>query len=150
MKTKKCSRCEKEKPLDDFAKRTKSFDGYRSTCKQCRYEDRKKWLANGGKELDAKIAREYRKTAKANKARLCRLYGLTSEDWQEMFDDQDGKCLICERHQSELKQTLNVDHCHKTGKVRGLLCGPCNQVLGVMRDDKETVLRMVKYIDDRC
>ena len=147
---KKCSRCKKEKPLRAFTKREKSKDGYRGTCKECRHDDRKKWLKNGGNVLDAKIAREYRKTKKANKARLCRLYDITPEEWQRMFDKQEGKCLICETHQSDLKQTLNVDHCHETGIVRGLLCGPCNQALGIMKDNRNIVLRMVKYIDNHC
>ena len=150
MKTKKCSRCGKDKLLDEFPKNKACFEGHSGVCKSCRYDDRKKWLKQGGNKVDAAIARKYRASRKGKENRLMREYGLSSAEWQEFFDEQKGKCLICDTHQSDLKQTLNVDHCHETGRVRGLLCGPCNQALGIMKDDKENVLRMVKYIDSHC
>lgn len=57
-------------------------------------------------------------------------YGLTIKDYDIMFENQKGKCIICQRHQSELTRILNIDHCHKTGKIRGLLCVSCNNTLG--------------------
>ena len=150
MESKTCSRCKRQKPLGMFPKRKGSHDGRRGTCKECRDTDRKKWLDNGGRVVCADIAVKHRKTSKSKRARLLRNYGITEDQWQTMFDNQSGRCLICEKHQSELKQTLNVDHCHETGKVRGLLCGPCNQALGLMKEDKDSVLNMGRYIHEYC
>ena len=60
---------------------------------------------------------------------LVRYYGISVADYRAMFEKQDGKCAICKRHQSELSKKLSVDHDHKTGKVRGLLCSHCNGIV---------------------
>ena len=52
-------------------------------------------------------------------------YGITLDQYNEMFRAQEGKCAICQRHQNELTRTLCVDHDHKTNKVRALLCLTC-------------------------
>jgi hypothetical protein len=62
-----------------------------------------------------------------------KLYGITIEDYNRMFAEQDGKCAICKSDESikgEIRQFFTVDHCHKTGVVRGLLCIACNSLLG--------------------
>lgn len=75
-------------------------------------------------------------------------YGITLEDYNEMFVNQNGCCKICGRHQSEFKKTLCVDHCHTTGKVRGLLCSNCNIVLGQAKDDIEILKSAIKYLEE--
>ena len=57
-----------------------------------------------------------------------------SDRFREMLDDQGGKCAICET-QCATERELAVDHCHKTGKIRGLLCMRCNTALGAFKDD---------------
>lgn len=52
------------------------------------------------------------------------------EDYDKMFDKQRGKCCLCGRHQSDFDRRLDVDHCHTTGKIRGLLCRRCNTNIG--------------------
>lgn len=78
--------------------------------------------------------------------------GLSSEEclqeYNSLLKNQDNKCNMCQKHQSELKFTLCVDHCHVTGKVRGLLCDNCNQALGLLKDSIPTLLRAIKHIDD--
>lgn len=71
-------------------------------------------------------------------------YGLTVEQWQELFDAQEGRCGICGRHEDEVlwaegRRGLVVDHCHETGRVRGLLCNGCNRGLGYLGDDLDRV-----------
>jgi len=61
---------------------------------------------------------------------LKNVYGITLDDYNRMFNEQEGKCAICQRHQNELTRTLGVDHCHKTNKIRSLLCKNCNVALG--------------------
>ena len=70
----------------------------------------------------------------------------TSIDFDRMFRLQKGICKICGEHQSKLKITLHVDHDHKTGKVRGLLCGNCNSGIGLLHDDNQLLYRAYEYI----
>lgn len=63
-----------------------------------------------------------------------------------MFTSQEGKCLGCDKHQSEFTRNLVVDHCHKTSKVRGLLCWQCNSALGCIKDNAQTLSNLIKYL----
>lgn len=75
-----------------------------------------------------------------------RRYGITLTDYNNMFVAQAGKCNICRTHQSELKKALRVDHCHQTGKVRGLLCHNCNIGIGMLQDDPDIIKSALIYI----
>jgi len=76
-------------------------------------------------------------------------YGLTPEDYDRMVDEQDGACAICLKP-GDLDPTsqmrLGVDHDHGTGRVRGLLCRPCNRAVGIMEDDPNRAQRMSDYL----
>jgi hypothetical protein len=61
-------------------------------------------------------------------------YGITTDDYLVMLEAQNGVCVICQREDA-LGTRLCVDHCHETGRVRGLLCRKCNQTLGAHNDD---------------
>jgi hypothetical protein len=71
----------------------------------------------------------------------------TLDQYNQMFQDQKGLCLGCYKHQSELDSRLVMDHCHKTEKLRGLLCNRCNGTLGFARDNSDTLRRLADYID---
>lgn len=73
-------------------------------------------------------------------------FGLNKESWNKMFTDQEGKCVICLRHQSQLKWKLAVDHDHKSGKVRALLCHACNLLIGNANDDASVLQRAIVYL----
>jgi hypothetical protein len=73
-------------------------------------------------------------------------YGITSEQYWALYEAQGGCCIICQRAKG-VKKLLAVDHDHATGYVRGLLCGPCNQILGHLRDDQAAAWRVWKYLD---
>lgn len=60
---------------------------------------------------------------------------------------QNGSCAICGKKETESKK-LVVDHNHKTGKVRGLLCHSCNTALGLVKEDIEILKKMIKYIEE--
>ncbi|MFF7634246.1 endonuclease domain-containing protein [Kitasatospora sp. NPDC008050] len=64
-----------------------------------------------------------------------------------MLDDQEYKCAICgdEFQYTGIRTTANVDHCHKTGRVRGLLCENCNKAFGLVRESIETLEAMIAY-----
>lgn len=81
--------------------------------------------------------------------RLAR-YGLTEEDYDRLVASQDGACAICRREPPE-GTNLAVDHSHADGRVRGLLCGPCNVGLGMFRDDPallRAAIDYLRYIED--
>lgn len=82
---------------------------------------------------------------KANK--LKQRYGITLNDYNNMFNEQNGCCLLCGKHNSELKKPLHVDHCHESKKVRGLLCTMCNFGLGMFVDDVELLQRAIVYLN---
>lgn len=68
------------------------------------------------------------------------LYGITSEEYQKIYEYQGGYCAICKRARG-LRKKLSVDHCHTTGEVRMLVCQPCNRMMGHLRDDPEAFER---------
>lgn len=73
-------------------------------------------------------------------------YGITSDEYWAIHKAQGGKCAICRRATGARKK-LSVDHCHKTGMVRGLLCQKCNRdVLGHLRDEIEAFERGIVYL----
>ena len=83
---------------------------------------------------DASRARDYK-----NK------YGITISDYDLMFLEQDGVCKICSKAEPTYTN-LAVDHCHTTGKVRGLLCTPCNKALGLFEDKQDLLLNAISYL----
>lgn len=75
-------------------------------------------------------------------------YDLTEEEFKRMLEDQNGRCLICNLRPSGKgpNAVLHIDHCHETGKVRGLLCQACNRGLGFFRDDPARLTAAVDYL----
>lgn len=118
MKT--CGKCGETKAFSEFYKNKVSNDGYQSVCKVCNQA--------------AAVARQRR--AK---------YGVTDEQFNELLTQQQGKCAIC---QKTLHDTYDrcLDHCHRTGAVRGILCRKCNTALGQLGDSIESVERALAYL----
>ncbi len=74
-------------------------------------------------------------------------WGLSLEDYDNMLQKQNGVCAICfEKCRSGRR--LAIDHCHKTGKIRGLLCGECNNGIGKLKDDPDLLRRAIKYLEN--
>jgi hypothetical protein len=73
-------------------------------------------------------------------------YGLTPEEFFALYKKHDGKCAICGNEPTTLRG-LHIDHCHNTGKVRGLLCHGCNVGIGSMRDDVVLMRKAIAYIE---
>lgn len=74
-------------------------------------------------------------------------YGITINDYNKMFDEQNGCCAICGKHQSEFSKALHVDHDHITGKIRGLLCQKCNHGIGLFNDSVELLRIAASYLE---
>lgn len=82
-----------------------------------------------------------------SRIKTLRKYNVTLAGYNKMFSDQSGKCAICGIHQTELERSLCVDHCHKTNKVRGLLCNNCNSGIGKLKDSTELLEIAIAYIN---
>lgn len=80
------------------------------------------------------------------KSKLRLKYGITQEDFDAILVNQDGKCAIC--HQ-DFKSSPHVDHCHTSGKVRGLLCKQCNLLIGYAKDDPAILGSAINYLRDK-
>lgn len=93
------------------------------------------------------IMRKYRKNHidQLRNAEYKRYYGITVDDYNRMYAEQDGQCKICSRPQFEMKQALSVDHDHVTRKIRGLLCIRCNNRLATL-EDKEFCAKASLYL----
>lgn len=91
--------------------------------------------------------RENRRAARerAHAAMVQRTYNLKPGDYEKLYQAQGGHCAICERATGATRK-LSVDHDHETGEVRGLLCRPCNNMLGHSRDDWHMFARATRYL----
>jgi len=80
-------------------------------------------------------------------ARIKKLYGLTKDEYMKLVDAQLSACAICETYEANHFK-LHIDHCHKTNKVRGLLCGTCNQGIGLLKHNVEILRKATLYCEE--
>ena len=124
--------------ITEMIKDKKSKTGYGKRCKNCRREQQRRRIKENPEHYEAIWRRQHLKNR----------YGITPEDYEEMLSEQKGKCAICDRQgqSSGNKRLLDVDHCHKTGKIRGLLCNRCNQSMGKVKDDIDLLKKFLAYL----
>lgn len=142
-KPKICSLCSTEKPASEFSSLTHVKDGLNSRCKLC--------CAANMRQRRSKIKPAADKAAKTKYR-----YGITIEQYNEMLEQQQGLCAVCERPETrrdgwnrESTRALGVDHSHKTGKVRGLLCGNCNTAIAFLDDNVLLLQRIADYLEGK-
>lgn len=148
--SKTCKMCGIEKARGDFTVRRTGRVGHLvAHCKDCNAN------SNRGK---ARIKNErdsthYRRVEWPSK--LKRLYGITVDQYNKMLANQKGGCALCgstspltgnRTYKRTARIAFDVDHDHKTGKVRGLLCTRCNRLVGLANDDANTARRLVEYL----
>ena len=129
---KQCVTCKLTKEKNCFHKHKGLADGLHKQCKICRKE-----YATRRKDIIASQQRKYK---------LKSTFGISSKQYDELLKEQNNLCAICNIHQSRLKRAMAVDHCHKTGKVRGLLCSNCNTGIGNLRDSIKLLERAIEYL----
>lgn len=138
--TKICPLCKRSFNLEDFGKDRR--------CKICCRKKSKKYR----KTYPSRVAASNKKSRSKNpqsvqrslrKAKLKR-FGLSEEDYTKMLVSQNGVCAVCK--QPGFKR-LAVDHCHKTGKIRGLLCSSCNSAEGLLKSDSTIIRALADYVE---
>lgn len=139
VESKPCTSCGLDLPLSSYRYKKGGLKLKHSFCKVCEAVKQKAYREK--KKLDNYEAYNIDRQRYALKAN----YGLTLEEYWEMWDKQDGLCKICKNICSK---NLAVDHCHKTNKVRGLLCGKCNKGLGLFRDSTEFLASAIEYLKE--
>ena len=98
------------------------------------------------KNLPIDLYKKIQALSEEVKSDLKKNYGISFEQYQEMYTKQKGNCACCGQHESAFKRKLHVDHCHKTGKVRGLLCHSCNAAIGHFGDSIERLISAIEYL----
>lgn len=144
MLSRECLKCNETKELSEYYKHSKGSGGYNTRCKLCVDEASRKWRENNSSRVKELRTRSY--LTNKDKYRdefLKKTYGVSNEDYKQMFNLQNGKCKICD---SSSDKRLHIDHCHSTLAVRGLLCGNCNTALGLVKDNVETLNKMIAYL----
>ncbi len=125
-------------------------------CKDCKAERERRGLpypanprpikaGTGGRCHTHGVQAKRLSKAGAHERRVQKVYGLKPGEYGQLYLHQKGVCAICQRATGKTRN-LSVDHNHKNGLVRGLLCRPCNDLLGHIRDDVETARRIVWYL----
>ncbi len=128
-----CMTCDVEKHITEFYIRNKKTGKRHSACKDCDKERVK--------------ARHQQNPERTRNNDLKRNYGITLQEHQQMFEDQQGVCAICKGEGDGKWKKLCVDHDHETGKVRQLLCRNCNMVLGQVNDNVNLLSEMIFYLN---
>jgi hypothetical protein len=113
-----------------------------------KYRERSsKWYyENHQRAKDARKAYRIEKAETIRHNKLKAAFGIGLDEYDEMLKSQNGKCAICGVHESRLLRRLAVDHCHNSGKVRGLLCGSCNTGIGSFKESEINLTSAIKYI----
>jgi hypothetical protein len=168
-----CRRCEQVKPLGDFARHHALHDGRQTYCRQCQADRYRMRRETAGKLVrppsipegfkfcrscqTIKSHSEWSRNASASdglqtrckdcarergrRDHLKRSYGLTESEAADLFASQGGLCAICQS-----VPAIHIDHNHKTGAIRGMLCFRCNAALGQFGDEAETLVRAARYL----
>lgn len=137
-----CSKCSLFLPWVAFNINSKGKNGRKSICRKCTQKASKELLDKRKIENpEFLVERNRKKMLKSN-------YGLSLEDYEELLKNQKFKCAICSTKENKVSENMFVDHCHKTGVVRGLLCYHCNTLLGMAKDSTDTLKRAVDYLEN--
>lgn len=137
--TRDCKTCKRRLPLEEFWFENRKANRRHYRCKECHGFYIKSWVS-GNPEKRKKITQRY---GIRHEMRFKR-YGITMADYDDMLASQHYSCAIC--HLVAKGRELHIDHCHNSGKIRGLLCDQCNTGIGKLRHSPENALRAARYL----
>lgn len=168
-----CLKCKEEKPFSLFSKNKRNKDGYQIYCKKCksleylnnkdRYlakakenywdkreekiEYRRQYYKENREKVLAGMKRYHQANPHVKREHYLKInYGITNDDYQTLLTSQNHQCAVCG---DSPEYNLVVDHNHDTGEIRGLLCQPCNQALGLLKDSPEIIQSAQNYLKER-
>ena len=140
-----CTKCSVEQVIENFYPDKNRPSGFNPWCKSCvkicnaqkyfKFKDRYRQEQN-----DSYYPGKYRSS------NLKRLYGITSEEFDLMVENQNGVCAICGEN-GDGQLMLNVDHDHETGQIRSLLCGNCNRGIGQFKENSKICFLAGEYLE---
>jgi hypothetical protein len=130
---KRCPKCELTLSLDKFPKNSQTKDGFHCYCKPCKKDYSLTWY--------------HANPDKAKNSRLKGTFGITLGDYDNLLKAQNGCCAICQTNTPTGIGGFHVDHCHKTNKIRGLLCSKCNHALGLFNDNQTNLRKAIEYLN---
>lgn len=136
-----CTKCKIDKPRSEFFKDKVTNSGVNRRCKVCM----KKYWCDRYYNNEENRRRIIKGVTDSNRRRK---YGITPEEFIQRLHSQNNGCAICSKILDESKRSLvgHVDHCHATGKIRGILCSNCNTGLGVFQDNEEFLKNAINYL----
>lgn len=131
-----CTVCDEMKPFSEFPANKRSKDGIANSCLSCRQ----------------KHSQTPAERLKSRKSALKNKYGITDAKYKSVLAAQGGSCAICGNGHNVTSKLgyavkLHIDHCHTTGKLRGILCVKCNSGLGHFDDNLEGLMKAVRYLE---
>lgn len=127
-----CTKCDAEKPLEQFDIHHEGVNGtvYHASCKRCRADV--SYVFNRRRNFESQ-------------------YGITVARYEELHEMQGGLCAICGEPEGKMQRgkvyMLSVDHDHVTGEVRGLLCNNCNRAIGLLKDNTDILKKAIRYLE---
>lgn len=143
----RCPSCDQWKVLDEFHKWNKGLYGASRYCKLCSNEKaRRNHVENRAKGTDG-----WDKHREGYRDRYYKkYYGISLQEFEEKFLQQDCKCAICEvlLDIDEDSRKAHLDHCHESGKIRGILCVNCNQGIGSMKENIFILNKAIMYLEE--
>lgn len=144
---KRCTGCGEVKSIEQFSLarngRAQQKPVRKSKCKTCQASAARAWF-----QANRERAKETR-----HAHNLMTVYGITPEQYGAMLAEQGGVCAICQQDEpNEHGRTgtrfrLSVDHCHTSGRVRGLLCQKCNRAIGLLGDNIDLLRKAIDYLE---
>lgn len=153
MDTLLCTKCKTEQPDENFPRAYSQVKGKKYTegkrrgrsshCKICVYSRTKNWSKINPKKYKDGLRKRH----------LRNKYGITPQQYEQKLKIQNGRCAICNCDENSKKLSHKyfcVDHCHKTGKVRELLCNGCNSLLGHAEDNIEILKQSIRYLKNHA
>ena len=163
VKIRVCLICKKSQNDTLFGFRSDKPHLLRSECNQCLSSKEKLRIEGLSPEATQKIKDNKKKYRLKNKDKIKndmkiwkdltgrdqyykKTYNISLEDYNNLLESQNYTCKICKKEEKHTNKALAVDHCHSTGKVRGLLCFDCNTALGKFKDSTELLYEAINYL----